>query len=277
MRSWAPWAAALALVGAGPVHGAPGRLELHVKRAAFGLAVGAPLVIEGVHLHVELPASDDTTGSPLRVDARSSLTGARGGGEAWWRRVSGQARLDAVGGRLPRSRLLRSISTALLRRLPLVPVPAAPKADEHVPIEQASASFELAAGVAHSEDLRIVTRDYVLEGSCRIDAELALELTGTLELTPSGLDAVLSFAGLDLGLGGVVHVPAIPIRAEGPVAGPRFEADVSGLPLAAWALVPRTLGAAVGVAEKGLGGLTGAVREAAGHLRRDGSEGGGEP
>ena len=92
-----------------------------------------------------------------------------------------------------------------------------------------------------------------------------------MALTVVGLGRVLSVAGL--GLEGLVSIPVVPLRVTGTLQEPHFETDVSGLPVAAWKLIPRTVGAARHMAEKGADVVIDAARGAGGLLR----PGGGEP
>jgi hypothetical protein len=166
---------------------------------------------------------------------------------------------------------MRSLSAALLSRIPGVAKPSESHIPARTPLHRAGATFEVGDGTARTDDLRIVTGDYVVNARGHIDADRAIELDGRVALTVAGVGRVLSLAGL--GLEGFVSVPVVPLRVTGTLQEPHFETDVSHLPVAAWKLVPRTVGAAKGVAEKGAGIVIDAA-EGAGRLLRPGR---GEP
>jgi hypothetical protein len=171
---------------------------------------------------------------------------------------------------------MRSISAALLSRIPGVKHSES-HAPARTPLHHAGADFEVGGGVARTDNLRIATGDYVVNAAGHIDADRAIELKGRVALTVVGVGRVLSLAGF--GLEGLVSVPVVPLRVTGTLQEPHFETDVSRVPVATWKLVPRTAGAARGLAEKGAGMVIDAA-EGAGRLLRPGhrerkTEGGG--
>jgi hypothetical protein len=185
------------------------------------------------------------------LEWKSSLRGRWTGADDWLTTLEGKVRLDLVGGLLPASGVMRSLSTALLSRIPGVEKPGKSHTPARTPLHRAGATFEVGEGSARTDDLRIVTGDYVLNARGHIDADRAIELKGRVALTVAGIGRLLSMAGLRLE--GLASVPVVPLRVTGTLQDPRFETDVSSLPLNTWRLVPRTLGAAKGMAEKGAG------------------------
>jgi hypothetical protein len=197
------------------------------------------------------------------LEWKSTLEGQWTGQDDWLNTLEGKVRLDLEGGSLPGSRVLQSISRALLSRVPGVAAQGK-EPPPRTPIRHAGATFEVAQGRARTDDLEVVTGDYVLKAGGRIDADQSIELEGRVALTVTGVDSVLSMAGF--GLEGLASLPVAPIRATGTLREPHFETDAADLPVRAWKLVPRTVGAARGAVEKGAGLVIDAAKGAGGLL-----------
>jgi len=217
----------------------------------------------------ELLGNTDPEPEPV-LEWKSTLAGQWTGEDDWLTTLEGQVRLDAEGGLLPGSDVMRSISAALLSRILGVAKPSESHAPARTPLHHAGADFEVGGGSARTHNLRIATGDYVVNAAGHIDADRAIELKGRVALTIVGVGRVLSLAGF--GLEGLVSVPVVPLRVTGTLQEPHFETDVSSVPVATWKLVPRTAGAARGLAEKGAGMVIDAAEGAGRLLRPRGGE-----
>jgi len=213
------------------------------------------LAVEGAHLQRLAAPQAEAPAEPTLIDGDLEIRGPWRGGADWLEGLAGHGRLEARGGSVPRPGVIRAVATALLSRLPtrgeqvLAGLPTGATA-----LREATASFRVAEGAAHTEDLVLRTEDFTLRLAGRLEEDGALELRGTATLTPTGVGRVLDLLALPGGVRRATRLPAIPVRVGGRLGAPRVVADATGLPRALLAGVlgiPDRLLDALGSAGKG--------------------------
>ncbi len=180
----------------------------------------------------DAPSSDD----PILLDADGVLHGRWTGEPNWAAHLEGsQVRVDAHGGSVPHANLLRSIGAALRGLVPELRRSEPEPPETPVPrsrIRHIRATLAPRDGALHVSDQSMSTDDYRVEGSGTLRHDWTVDLQGTVVLTRQGREKTLALAQLPV-LEHTTRLPAIPIRARGPIGDLQVSADVAGLPEAA--------------------------------------------
>jgi uncharacterized protein involved in outer membrane biogenesis len=187
-----------------------------------------------------------------RLTAHAAVRGAWTGAETVAQRAEGTGHIELRGGTIPASSIIGAIWEALI---PLVPVGRRggeavrdPAAATHV--DRLTESFALSGGRMHTDDLSLVTDDYMLSGTGIIDLDGRLDLDTEIAMTPAGVTKLFIMAALPMP-GDPGRLPPIPTAITGTLSDPDVRPQVFDLPLGAVATLfrgARSAGQALGEA-----------------------------
>ena len=233
-----------------------GRLEVapHAASLYGGTLLGTLAVdADGNKIRVKETAQNVALGVLLRdalqkdvLDGRGNVTldvqTAGGTVTALKKSLAGSARVELKDGAIKGINLAESARNA---KAALGGKQAKADATQKTDFSEMSASFKIANGVAHNEDLKALSPFLRLAGAGNLDIgnnAIAYEAKATLAATTKGQGGAGNVAGV-----------TIPVKLSGPLNDPNWHVDYSAL-----------LGGAAGVvtetAKKGVGGITNAVK-----------------
>jgi uncharacterized protein involved in outer membrane biogenesis len=159
-----------------------------------------------------------------RLSGKLDLSGRVDAPAAAVRSTSGSARIDITDGIVRDLGLVRSIVIAGSGRSDQQ---EAERGSRDEPFSRIGATLKIASGVAHTNDLRLESKDLLLSaaGSIALDGT-SLDLAGTAQLS----DALAARAGRDLvRYTQVDGRPTLPVRISGTATAPRVTVDVGGV------------------------------------------------
>ena len=194
----------------------------------LGLTDSLHFSLNGSASNLDMAAVTSYAGSPGTITGRlSGRLDLSGRGDAPARALSstsGTARVDIVDGIVRDLGLVRAIVIAGSGRRDQQPAAPGPR-DE--PFTRLGATLKIIAGVAHTNDLRLESKDLLLSsaGTIALDGT-ALDLAGTVQLS----DALAARAGRDLvRYTQVEGRPTLPVRITGSAHDPRVSIDIANV------------------------------------------------
>jgi len=232
---------------------------------ARGKVLGQPLRFEGDLELLGLELSDaiaDARGRPLepapgKLSGRATVSLRLTGPD----RGTGSGRVELRDGRLPAGSVFAAVLGSLGRltgRLLVIGDASRPAPSR---LESLTASVELRANRAYSEDADLVTDDYRCRATGSLGLDGSLDFSGRLALTRQGAQRMLASAALPLPEASAAVLPEIPVRVGGRLSQVSVTADATALPVAA-------KGTLTGLVRGGAGLVGDAARTGAGVLDR---------
>jgi AsmA protein len=205
--------------------------KIHIKEAVQGVALGALL-----HDALQKDVLDGRGNVTLDVQT------AGGTVTALKKALAGSARVEMKDGAIKGINLAESARNA---KAALGGKQAKADATQKTDFSEMSASFKIAGGVAHNDDLKALSPFLRLGGAGNLDIgnnTIDYEAKATLAATAKGQGGAGSVAGV-----------TIPVKLSGPLNDPNWHVDYTGL-------LGGAAGAVTETAKKGVGGITNAVK-----------------
>ena len=160
-----------------------------------------------------------------RLDARADFHGAATPG--WLNALNASGSLSVSGGAIRHGAVLTALWDALIQR-----PRSTSAATRENQIDRASATFMLADGVCHTQDLTLRSADYTLTGAGTVRLDGQLDLNTRITLSSTGVQHLLTLGALPLPTSGLPSLPPMPARITGPANDMIVRPDVSRVPTA---------------------------------------------
>ena len=184
--------------------------------------------------------SDEISGD-TQLSASGRFAGSWTGGPDWLATIDGSGRVAMKGGSIPGQRIVRALAQSLRSFVPIARAESEPVGRvAQTKLESATASFELAEGVARTDDFLIVTSNFRAHGEGTVGSGLALDVDLLVTLTQAGAGKVLSLALLPARVAGA-EAPEIAVHVTGTLRDPEFEPHMPSVGKAALGLIPGIL------------------------------------
>ena len=213
----------------------PIQMRLHGGTATSSLTLETARSPWSIDLEAELGEVDLNQLLSAHTNHRDEIYGRLSGSlrvqttasaEGWVRPSRGQARVEVTEGRLA--------GISLGRKLALLTQAAGLRIErEDTPIEEMSASAQIAAGWVRTRDLMVRTPDFLLTGTGGFSFEEAIELDAVAALLPEAVLETPERGVLGL-LAGALPVDAqrrvlLPFKVRGTFAEPHYQLDAARL------------------------------------------------
>jgi hypothetical protein len=220
-------------------------LEAEADRVAF-----RELASEQVDADVE--GGFETLAGDVKLDGEWT------GPDSWRRSLRGSGRVELSGGEIDDSPITRSLFAAVFGKGPVVSR-LGEDGDEAAPtrLEQLDASFVVRDGRAVTEDLRMATSDYRMQGKGSVGLDGSLSLDTEVALEPHGIRKLYLLAAVPFRKPGSGTLPAVPVQVSGTLEDPRVAPDVTGLSLTPFRVLFGVTGGTVGLVRDGFGKVFG--------------------
>jgi uncharacterized protein involved in outer membrane biogenesis len=208
---------------------------------------------------------------------------ARGNDLADWEKtLEGSGHLTVRKGQMPSFNLMETVTRAVLGALPsIVPGKRDVSFGGHNAFERFEEGFQMHGGRIHTDNLSLLTDDYVLTGQGSLGLDGTVDYATRVALTAKGTQKVIAVAALPIPGSTRIKFPSVPVNVTGRIGAPRIRADVSGISSSAEMLkgmgaattgaVGRGVKGGAGMIEKGIGRALGQGRNKAADSREDGT------
>jgi uncharacterized protein involved in outer membrane biogenesis len=197
------------------------------------------------------------------LDAQAQFRGRGTDIRAWEKTLVGSGRVTLRNGRMPSSNIMEAVIRSLLGLFGrIIPVRQNMTLSEPVTIERFDQLFTVRDGRVRTENIHLVTSDYVLTGAGSFGLDSTLDYNTVVRFTATGTQKMITVVSLPVLDQTFKTLPPIPVRVSGTLKTPRIRPDMSGIPVGK---VPGLTGGAEAIKE-GIGSGARGIRSGLGRL-----------
>jgi len=181
--------------------------------------------IRGAHLR-DFVATEPEAAT---FDATFRISGRRDDLGAWDRTLTGEGKAAAQNGILPSFNLLQAIARALSRVVPFLPADRVASLGAHNRFSRAEKTFRVRDGRVRSDDLSVVTDDYLLRAAGSVGLDGTLDYAAKATLTTTGIQKLFAAAAVPIPGASALKTYPFPVHIAGTLASPSVVVDAATL------------------------------------------------